>query len=52
MDENMHFRIGSNTKTVTIIVWFNCNLDEDGVHADRIFNRFDEIVFKSVRLIF
>ncbi|RLD64888.1 MAG: hypothetical protein DRI84_07985 [Bacteroidetes bacterium] len=37
--------VHSNTKNCTIIVWFNCNLDNDGVHTDHIFNRFDEIIF-------
>ncbi|MCF8229457.1 MAG: beta-lactamase family protein [Bacteroidales bacterium] len=36
----------SNEKNCTIIVWFNCNLDEDGVRSDHVFKRFDEIVFE------
>lgn len=37
--------VHSNEKNCTIIVWFNCNLDSDGVYTDHIFDRFNEIIF-------
>ncbi|MCK4679361.1 MAG: beta-lactamase family protein [Bacteroidales bacterium] len=37
--------VHSNDKNCTIIVWFNCNLDNDDTHTDHIFNRFDSIIF-------
>ncbi len=37
--------VHSNNKNCTIIVWFNCNLDNDKVHTDHIFDRFDAIIF-------
>jgi len=41
--------VHSNQKNCTIIVWFNCNLDNDGVHTDHIFDRFNEIIFNEYR---
>lgn len=39
--------VHSNKKNCTIIVWFNCNLDEDNIHTDHIFKRFDQIIYNK-----
>lgn len=37
--------VHSNKKNCTVVVWFNCNLDEDGIHTDHIFDRFNQLIF-------
>ncbi len=39
--------VHSPGKNCTIIVWFNCNLDNDGIHTDHVFNRFDAVIFND-----
>lgn len=41
--------VHSNEKNCTMIIWFNCNLDTDGVHTDDIFNRFNDIIFNAYK---
>jgi D-alanyl-D-alanine carboxypeptidase len=37
--------VHSNKKNCTIVVWFNSNLNDDKLHTDHIFHRFDQLIF-------